>query len=265
MGMATLINEDSDEQQEFDNVEETAEEQLQATETTTEQDDDLPEKYKGKSLKEIAQMHQEAEKLLGRHSSEVGELRRVVDDYIRANLAEKNAPKQDDADEDIDFFSDPEKAVAKYIESNPHVQQANQYAQQAKQTTALQSLQARHPDMEKIVNDNRFADWIKGSKVRTQLFVQADQNYDTDAADELFSTWKALNQQAQETASADQQARKQEVRKASTGAARGSVEQRGKKKYRRRDIIELIKNDPARYEALSSEIQKAFSEGRVIS
>ena len=27
-------------------------------------------------------MHQEAEKLLGRQSSEVGELRKVVDDYI---------------------------------------------------------------------------------------------------------------------------------------------------------------------------------------
>lgn len=264
MGIATLINEDSEEQ-EYDKVEEAAEEQLQATETSTDNEDDLPEKYRGKSMKEIVQMHQEAEKLLGRHSSEVGELRRVVDDYIRANLAEKTAPKQSEPDDDVDIFTDPEKAVAKYIESNPHVQQATQYAKQAQMATAMQALKARHPDMEQIVNDNRFAEWVKGSKFRTQLFVQADQNYDAEAADELFTNWKALNKQAQEVASADQQARKQEVRKASTGAARGSVEQRGKKKYRRRDIIELIKNDPNRYEALSGEIAAAFREGRVIS
>ena len=42
----------------------------------------LPDKYQGKSLEEVVQMHQEAEKLLGRQSSEVGELRKVVDDYI---------------------------------------------------------------------------------------------------------------------------------------------------------------------------------------
>ena len=38
----------------------------------------LPDKYQGKSTAEIVQMHQEAEKLLGRQSSEVGELRKML-------------------------------------------------------------------------------------------------------------------------------------------------------------------------------------------
>ena len=42
----------------------------------------LPEKYQGKSLEQVVQMHQEAEKLLGRQSSEVGELRKVVDNKV---------------------------------------------------------------------------------------------------------------------------------------------------------------------------------------
>ncbi len=53
----------------------------------------LPEKYQGKSLEEVVQMHQEAEKLLGRQSSEVGELRKVVDDYIASQTPEP-APQQ---------------------------------------------------------------------------------------------------------------------------------------------------------------------------
>ena len=36
------------------------------------QEPDIPDKYKGKTAEELVQMHQEAEKLLGRQSSEVG-------------------------------------------------------------------------------------------------------------------------------------------------------------------------------------------------
>jgi hypothetical protein len=62
--------------------------------------------------------------------------------------------------------------------------------------------------MESILQDPKFAEWIKGSKVRTKLFVQADQGYDYDAAHELFSLWKERNQVVQQTANVEKQARK---------------------------------------------------------
>ncbi len=43
-----------------------------------------------KSLKDIVSMHQEAEKLIGRQGSEVGELRRVVDDFIKTQTAKES-------------------------------------------------------------------------------------------------------------------------------------------------------------------------------
>ena len=36
------------------------------------EDDDLPEKYRGKSKAELARMHEEAQSALGRQSNEVG-------------------------------------------------------------------------------------------------------------------------------------------------------------------------------------------------
>ena len=51
----------------------------------------VPDKYQEKSMKDIIHMHQEAEKLLGRQSSEVGELRKTVDSYIKTQL---EAPKE---------------------------------------------------------------------------------------------------------------------------------------------------------------------------
>jgi hypothetical protein len=95
------------------------------------------------------------------------------------------------------------------------------------------------------------------------LFVQADQQYDSDAADELFSLWKERKTVAQQTVNVEKQARKQSLKAANTGNARGSAEGSRKKVYRRADIIKLMKNDPDRYQALSEEIMAAYAEGRV--
>ena len=224
----------------------------------------LPDKYQGKSLEEVVQMHQEAEKLLGRQSSEVGELRKVVDDYI-SSQQQPTAPQQQyvEPEDDIDYFTDPQGAVNRAIENHPRIREAQQYTEQYKKQSSLATLQAKHPDMQDILNDPKFAEWIKASKIRTQLFVAADQQYDSDAADELFSLWKERKTVAQQTANVEKQARKQSLKAANTGNARGSAEGSRKKVYRRADIIKLMKNDPDRYQALSEEIMAAYAEGRV--
>ena len=69
-------------------------------------------------------MHQEAEKLLGKQSSEVGELRGVVDDYIQTQLAQQQAPVQQQEEDDTDFFVDPQAAVNRAIENHPKIQRS---------------------------------------------------------------------------------------------------------------------------------------------
>jgi hypothetical protein len=208
-------------------------------------------------------MHQEAEKLLGRQSSEVGELRKVVDDYI-ATQTQPPAPQQHvEPEDDIDYFTDPQAAVNRAIENHPKIREAEQYSTQYKKQASLAMLQSKHPDMQEILGDPKFAEWIKASKIRTQLFVAADQQYDADSADELFSLWKERKTVAQQTAEVEKQARKQTLKAANTGNARGSAEGSRKKVYRRADIIKLMKDDPDRYQALSDEIMTAYAEGRV--
>ena len=229
-------------------------------------EEDLPDKYQGKSVQEIVQMHQEAEKMLGRQSSEVGELRKVVDDFIHTQLEEKQqTPVQQpvDDDDDIDFFTDPKSAVSKAIENHPKIKEAQEYTTQYKKQTALAQLQSEHPDMQDILGDAKFAEWIKASKYRTQMFVAADQEYDYDAANELFSLWKERNQMVKQTAKVERTARKQSLKAATTGTARGTAERSRKKTYRRADIIKLMRTDPERYQSMSDEIFKAYAEGRV--
>ena len=66
-------------------------------------------------------MHQEAEKLLGRQSSEVGELRKVVDDYISTQTQSAPQPQHVEPEDDIDYFTDPQAAVNRAIENHPKI------------------------------------------------------------------------------------------------------------------------------------------------
>lgn len=223
---------------------------------------ELPDKYNGKSVEDLARMHQEAEKLIGKHSSEVGELRKVVDQYIVQQL-DTNKQEREPEPEPVDFFEDPDTAVNRAIENHPSVQQANQQAQQYQKQTAMAQLQQKHPDMKEVLGDPQFAEWVKGSKVRTQLFQQADAGYDADVADELLSLYKERQGVAQQTAQVETQARKQQVKAAATGAQGAGAGGGGKRIYRRADIIKLMKTDPERYEALSPELMQAYAEGRV--
>ena len=262
--MATLLDERTEEEAEHKIGEETLEAEAEVTEETAEPTEPaLPDKYQGKTAEELVQMHQEAEKLLGRQSSEVGELRKVVDDYIQTQLTDKQAP-QNEPVEEVDFFTDPEKAVRQAIENHHKIKEAESLNQAYRKSTALAQLKDKHPDMETILQDSKFADWIKDSKIRTQLFIAADQQFNHDAADELFSLWKERRQVVKKTAAVEREGRKRAVKSASTGSARGSAGGSGPKKiYRRSDIIKLMKTDPERYQTLSEEILKAYQEKRV--
>ena len=262
--MATFIDDERPEDvndEQASNIEELGQEAPQ--EPTPESEDTIPEKYKGKSTAEIVRMHQEAEKLLGKQSGEVGELRSVVDSYIQTQLDTTPVQATPTEDEDIDFFSDPDKAVERAIANHPSIKKAEETTLNNQRTNAMSQLQSRHPDMEQIVQDDKFVEWIKASKIRTQLFAQADRQYDYEAADELFTNWKERQGAVAQTVAAEKDTRKAAVKAASTGSTKGNGEQRAKKVYRRSDIIKLMQDDPDRYLALSDEITQAYAEKRV--
>ena len=116
-------------------------------------EEDIPEKYKGKSLKEIVQMHQEAEKALGRSGSELGELRKLVDQHILANSAPQ--PKVEETEEDVDWFTDPDKALESRINKHPKIKELEQDRIRAKQQASQAALAQAHPDYQEILNDDK--------------------------------------------------------------------------------------------------------------
>jgi hypothetical protein len=224
--------------------------------------EDIPEKYQGKSTAELVRMHQESERKIGTQGSEVGDLRKLVDQYITAQTVDQ-APTPSPVEDDADWFTDPDKALAQKLDNHPTIKKMEKDSLAAAQAASRASLELKHPDFRDIMQDGEFAKWIGKSKTRSRLFVEADKGYDTESADELFSNWKERKALTAATTNADKATRKEDLRQASTGGARGSSTPAAKKKYRRTDIINLMTNDPERYQQLAPEILLAYKEKRV--
>ena len=233
-----------------------------APQSTANDDDDLPDKYKGKSIKDIVRMHQEAERLAGRHSGEVGELRRVIDQFIQ-QPQQQASTAQDEDDDETSFFDDPKTAIARAIENHPAIQEAKRTTTDIRRSASLSALQEAHPDMPAIVQDPAFMEWVGASKVRQRLFKDADANYDFDSANELLTNWKERQGTVAKAQETEKTAQREAVKKASTGSVTGNGGGVKKPILRRLDIIKLMKTDPDRYQRLQPEIMAAYAEGRV--
>lgn len=224
---------------------------------------DVPEKYRGKTAMEIIRMHQDAERLIGKQGNEVGELRKIVDDIV-ASTQEAQTSKAPEPEPD--FFEDPEaattRAARKVYESDPELKEIKQTVTEMRQRQAAQELLRRHPDAVELSHDPKFGEWVSKSNLRRNLFMQAHQKFDHEAASELFDLYKETKAYNKDIAQAATKERSNEVRKASTGSARASAETRAEPYLSREAIVELRIKDPEKYNRLLPKLKQAYRDKR---
>lgn len=269
--MANFIEAQEQDDEQVDQIQESHMEEVLETvaepEPTVqaEPEEELPSKYRGKDLKEIIRMHQEAEKLIGRQAQEVGEVRKLADELIKRQLEPKKEEVATKEDE-IDYFADPDAAVNKKIETHPAIKEAREQAKLMKQMQTINRLQQEFPDFQATVNDPEFAEWVKASPVRLRLYAQADAESDYDSAAELLNTWKYVKPKPVAQAAPTVETKKQQqavVKQATVDVGGASPAVSSSKVYRRADLIRLQLEDPDRYYQLQDEIMAAYAEGRV--
>jgi len=227
---------------------------------------EIPEKYAGKSMQEVIEMHQNVEQIFGKQGSEVAEQRKLIQSLLEAQNKQTTIeePQEEPVNFEDAFYSDPAQAVNSAIENHPDVLKAKEERVLSAQQQQLGVLEKSYPDWEKRVADKQFQDWIGKSKIRTEMFRKADTEYNPDYAIELFDTYDKINMvyktkevQKQEKVKAGKALRK------TVSETRSTTSVGGKKMYRRADLINLQVTDPRRYEALADEIHAAYAEGRV--
>jgi hypothetical protein len=101
--------------------------------------------------------------------------------------------------EDVDFFKAPKDAIAKAIAEHPLMKKIEATLGEGEKTRAIERatrsterFNTAHPDAADILADPQFRQWVGASRVRSALLQRAHTQFDFDAGDEVFGTWKAL-------------------------------------------------------------------------
>lgn len=248
-------------------VEEVSEEVSEMVAEEVKAKPEIPEKFKGKSLEDAVQMYSELEKVHGRQANELGmtrkeinELRQLNEELLKTRLSQQEKPKDVEID-DVDFIANPKESIRKVIETDPSLAEIRNELANEKRFRALTEFKSRHPDVDSIVTDPEFVDYVKSSPMRTEMYNRAN-NYDVVAADELMNGFKATRKKLTEAeVKAEKESRERAIKAASVD--QGGSGESSTKMYSRKAIINMQLTNPQKYAAMEDEILRAYQEGRV--
>ncbi len=237
---------------------------LEAEGTPTEDEFVVPDKFKDKTLEDVITSYTNLESEYGRKNNEVGELRKLTDEILRQQVAGKTAADVQSNEVGFDdLIENPNAAIDKALSKNPRLAALEAGAQASAQVLAQKAILARHSDANNIVASAEFQSWIGKSPSRARMFSQASDSLDADMAAEIIDLYKGTVQSATNAAEKLRDNKASESLKLATNEKGGKKATQSKKVYKRSELIRLKISNPGRYESMRSEINAAYTEGRV--
>jgi hypothetical protein len=244
---------------------------------TPKTEEELPEKYKGKSPVELAAMHMNAEKRLSQVGNELGTLRKLADKVL--DLKKENAPPVPEPRKPItvdEIFADPDKAIQQTIgqsEVARKAEEATTRVDDIERKLALREFESRHPSYKNDLTDPAFQDWVTGNAARVELFRRAD-NFDVASADALWQMWGEYRELSEVRQKREQAAKKRQDTLAAgkTVADASTTPSINGPTYSRAKLMELQTRvhsgdqaARAKWEdkTFQDELLRAYAEGRV--
>jgi len=237
------------------------------------QDDaEIPERFKGKTVEDVVKSYTELEKLNSRQAQDLGALRRSVDELLALKSprddtrAEANSKKPITVDE---IYENPDEVIRKVVkeESAERIESLERELHNGKVERAMAAFTERYPTWQEDARDPAMLNWIRERPYRMRLAQAADQGA-LDAADELFGMYYDTQKKVEKEEK--KRERKQKVQAAGLESAGAGVPETVER-YSRSALMEkriAAKRGNAEAErwlnAHGDSIQQAYAEGRVV-
>lgn len=234
----------------------------------------VPEKYRGKSVEEIIQMHQNAESALGRMANDLGTQRKLTDrllDVKRNDDLQRNGGHKLPQVTSAELLEKPTETLERFTSAQGEqlVSGLKQDIDSLRGEIHKQNFVAKHPDYQDLANDQEFVRWVQLSPYRARAAVEAYKG-DWVAADELMSEFKAARPKTATTNTPPTKpvTNMDAARAAALESSTTSGDTGGKKAgkiLRRADLIRLRVEKPDVYysDDMQREIMLAYAEDRV--
>jgi hypothetical protein len=233
----------------------------------------LPEKYKGKTAEEIAEMHMNSEKRLGQIQNELGNMRGLVSDLAQV---QRPAEPLTEATETVDVSGDdlinnPVETIRKVVQQDLNAVRAEQdkLLQQKQVEQETQALLSEYGDVETITSSTEFQDFATRTPSRQADLNTAAQGEGLEqvhAARRLLENWKDFQASLAPQSNEAQPTPVEQARAVANEGAGASGKLVGKDQVYEADVIALIQSDPAKYRSPSfqAELMSAIKEGRFV-
>ena len=224
----------------------------------------MPEKFQEKSAEEIAKSYTELEQELGRKNNEVGELRKLTDQYIHQELTRRtnDDPKQE-SEPDVafeDLVENPDKVLKSIVQKE--LEKVNKRFEEQDSTRRAEKFLEANPDYNEISQSSEFYNWANSTSYRVKQ-LQAARHGDFDAAEEILQSYRDQAKSLQGAAKQGEQVKRDKALKAASSETSGTGQVPGKV-WTKKELRNLLMTDPeAYYGSLAPEIEQAYREGRV--
>jgi hypothetical protein len=236
------------------------------------QNENLPEKYKGKTAEQIAEMHMNSEKRLGQIQNELGEMRGIVSDLSqiqRPSTPETQVKEEVDVSGD-DLINNPVETIRRVVQQDLSAIQAEreQEKKEAALETATQALLNDFGDIEAITTSTDFQEFAGRTPSRAEdlrVAAQGEGLEQVRAARRLLENWKDF-QATLAPSDGTNPTPVEQARQVANDGAGPAGRLSGKDTIYEADVIKLIADDPAKYRSPSfqAELMSAIKEGRFV-
>jgi hypothetical protein len=234
---------------------------------------ELPEKYRGKTVDEVAEMHRNSESRLGQLQNEVGQLRGLVSDLSAIQRPSQSAKPVEEEPVEVsseDLLSNPVEAVRRIVQPDFAKRDKAIEAETAATLVRTESaaLLTDFGNIDDIVSTEDFQKFATRTNSRKLDFQTAATGEGLDqvrAARRLLEDYQDF--QAQTTPKAKEPTPTERARAVATKGATTGAPISSKPQIFESDVIALINSDPAKYRSPSyqNELLAAIREKRFVS
>ncbi len=224
----------------------------------------LPQKYEGKTITDVIDMHKNLESAYGRMANDLGTQRKLTDkllDLKRTDDISANSLPTVDAESLLD---NPTQALDTYLEAREQrvAESTEQRLSEMENSMAQERFHQKHAGASELIASPEFAAWITASPMRSQ-YAELARGGDYQAAEWLVDDYKATSPAP--TGAAPLQAAREAGLSSPTTSSDAANERDGKTIYRRADLVQLKLERPDVYSdpQFQIEILAAYREGRV--
>lgn len=177
-----------------DNLSDEIDEAAQNAQNREADNSGIPERFRGKSVEDVARSYEELEKAYSKQGNALGELRQTVDEFMKLQseaLKPKNPQEEAKPVTVDDLYEDADASIGRVVDKTvgSRIERLERELAQERYNNGLTVFDNNYKGWRDAVVSPEFREWVQGSSYRTRLAAEASQGLSLDSANALLEAW----------------------------------------------------------------------------